>query len=150
MEGARRLAMLLALWLVLSGADPWGLPFGVLAAALATRASLALMPGRMVLRDPVAALRLAARIVGQAVLAGADIARRAFDPRLPLQPGLVTHVSALAPGPARDGFTALASLAPGALPAGTDASGALVLHALDTRLPLAADLAATEALYARV
>ena len=41
------------------------------------------------------------------------------------------------------------SLAPGALPSGTDAAGALVVHALDTRLAVQRDLTATEALYAR-
>ncbi|UPY38274.1 Na+/H+ antiporter subunit E [Sediminicoccus sp. KRV36] len=148
MERAARFALFLGLWLILAG-GPAGLPFGLLAAALATWASTRLMPGRMALADPLAAFRLAGRSGWQALLAGTDIARRAFDPRLPLQPGLVIHASALPEGPARDGFTALASLAPGALPAGTDAAGALVVHALDTRLPVARDLAATEALYVR-
>jgi hypothetical protein len=62
---------------------------------------------------------------------------------------MVSHRTNLPEGMPRDGFTALASLAPGALPAGADERGALVVHALDTRLPVAADLAATEALYAR-
>ena len=66
-----------------------------------------------------------------------------------MQPGFVTHAIALPEGMARDGFTALASLSPGALPAGMDKTGLLVVHALDTRLPVAHDLAETEALYAR-
>ncbi len=144
-----RAALFLALWLVLAGPALAGLPFGLLAAALAAWASHRLLPGRIAPRDPRAALRLIGRTTWQAGLAGADIARRAFDPRLPLQPGLVTHVTALPPGPARDGFTALASLAPGALPAGFDAAGALIVHALDTRLPVGRELAATEALHGR-
>jgi multicomponent Na+:H+ antiporter subunit E len=148
MERAARFALFLGLWLILAGGLS-GLAFGLLAAGLATWASMRLMPGRMALADPRAALQLLGRSAWQALLAGTDIARRAFDPRLPLQPGLVMHTSALPEGSARDGFTALASLAPGALPAGTDEAGALVVHALDTRLPVAWDLAATEALYAK-
>ncbi|MEI6160883.1 MAG: Na+/H+ antiporter subunit E [Roseococcus sp.] len=147
MERAARFALFLGLWLVLAGGGS-GLGFGLLAAGLATWASVRLTPGRMRIGDPLALLRLIGRSAAQALLAGADIARRAFDPRMPLQPGLVTHASALPEGAARDGFTALASLAPGALPAGTDGE-LVVVHALDTRLPVARDLAATEALYAR-
>ncbi len=143
-----RMALFLGLWLILAGFDPGGLVFGLVAAALATWASLRLMPGRMSLA-PWAALRLAGLTLWQSLLAGVDIAWRAFDPRLPLQPGLVAQATALAPGAARDGFTALASLAPGALPSGTDAEGALVIHALDTRLPIARNLSDSEALYRR-
>lgn len=148
MERAARFALFLGLWLVLAGGVA-GLGFGLLAAGLATWASARLMPGRMRLADPVAALCLVARTASQTLLAGTDIARRAFAPSLSLQPGLVTHATALPEGMARDSFTALASLAPGALPAGEDEPGMLVIHALDTRLPVAADLAATEALHAR-
>lgn len=148
MERAARFALFLGLWLVLAGGVS-GLGFGLLAAALATWASLRLMPGRMRAPDAMAALRLIARTALQTLLAGTDIARRAFAPSLPLQPGLITHATQLSEGLPRDGFTALASLAPGALPAGEDEPGTLVVHALDTRMPVAADLAATEALYAR-
>ena len=147
MERAARFALFLALWLVLAGGVA-GLGFGLLAAGLATWASARLMPGRMRLGDPLAMLRLLGRTVAQTLLAGTDIARRAFSPRLDLRPGMVTHPSRLPEGMARDGFTALASLAPGALPAGTDGD-AVIVHALDTRLPVARDLAETEALYAR-
>lgn len=146
-ERAARFALFLGLWLILAGGLS-GLVFGLLAAGLATSASIRLMPGRKRLGDPLALLQLTGRSAAQTLLAGTDIARRAFDPRLPLQPGLVSHNTSLPEGLPRDGFTALASLAPGALPAGTD-EGAVVVHALDTRLPVARDLAATEALYVR-
>ena len=120
MEAALRFALFSGLWLVLAG-GLHGWPFGLLAAGLATWASLRLMPGGMRLA-PLVALRLLGRSGWQALLAGTDIARRAFDPRLPLQPGLVTHGTALQ-GHARDGFAALASLSPGALPAGAGGSG---------------------------
>jgi multicomponent Na+:H+ antiporter subunit E len=147
MERATRFALFLGLWLVLAGGVS-GLGFGLLAAALATWASARLMPGKMGLGDPLAALRLLGRTAVQTLLAGTDIARRAFAPSLPLRPGMVAHATALPEGTPRDGFTALASLAPGALPAGTEGDVVMV-HALDTRLPVARELAATEALYAR-
>lgn len=143
-----RFALFLGLWLILAGPAWVSLPFGLLAAGLATLASRRLSPAPVRVADPLALLRLVAQSALQTLLAGTDIARRAFDPRLPLQPGLVTHAMALPEGAARDGFAALASLAPGALPSGTDDAGHLIVHALDTRLPVARDLAATEALYA--
>jgi multicomponent Na+:H+ antiporter subunit E len=146
-ERAARFGLFLGLWLVLAGGVA-GLGFGLLAAGLATWASARLMPGRMRLGDPLAALRLLGRTAVQTLLAGTDIARRAFAPSMNLRPGMVMHTTALPEGTARDGFTALASLAPGALPAGSEGA-AVVVHALDTHLPVAADLGATEALYAR-
>lgn len=145
-ERAARFGLFLGLWLVLAGGVA-GLGFGLLAAGLATWASARLMPGRMRLGDPLAALRLLGRTAVQTLLAGTDIARRAFAPSLNLRPGMVAYATTLPDGTARDGFTALASLAPGALPAGSEGA-AVVVHALDTRLPVATDLAATEALYA--
>jgi multicomponent Na+:H+ antiporter subunit E len=42
------------------------------------------------------------------------------------------------------------SLLPGSLPAGSDAMGGMLIHCLDTRQPIAAQLAAEEALFVRV
>jgi hypothetical protein len=56
---------------------------------------------------------------------------------------------AIAPGPARDGFRALASLAPGSLPLEDLPDGRLRLHALDVAMPLAQDIAEIEAALAR-
>jgi multicomponent Na+:H+ antiporter subunit E len=147
MRLALRAAPFLGLWLVLAG--PHGLPFGLLAALAAGAASLHLLPpaGRRV-SLPAMGL-LVWRTLSQTLLAGIDIARRAFDPRLPLAPDIVAVPLAMPPGAARDGLTALGSLAPGALPMGEDATGALLVHALDTRLPVQAGLQATADLYAR-
>jgi multicomponent Na+:H+ antiporter subunit E len=142
-----RFAALLGLWLLLEGVDPAGLVCGVLAAALATWASLALLPPGPTPR-PGESLRLAANVLRATLAAGLDIARRTLDPRLPLHPGHVAVPLALPPGPARDGFRLLASLQPGTLPAGLDAEGRLLVHALDTALPVAAETQAAEALFA--
>jgi len=81
--------LFLGLWCVLIGTGH--LVIGVVTAALATAASLRLLPpGPRRLRLgglPSFALRFAR----QSVVAGWDVARRAFDPRVPVRPGFVTY-----------------------------------------------------------
>lgn len=138
----------LALWVVLgAGTAPADLLVGALAAALATWASLRLLPPTDARLRPLALLRLAGFTLRASVLAGLDIARRVFDPRLPLAPGIVAVPLRTPPGAARDGFRLLSSLQPGTLPVGEDAQGRLLLHALDTALPVAAEAQAAEALF---
>jgi multicomponent Na+:H+ antiporter subunit E len=91
---------------------------------------------------------LALRFLAQSVAAGWDVARRAFDPRLPLRPGFVVYPVGLPPGPARNVFTTITSLVPGTVPAGDDAGG-LLYHCLDVEQPVMAQLAAEEAVLAR-
>jgi multicomponent Na+:H+ antiporter subunit E len=89
------------------------------------------------------------RFLCQSVVAGVDVARRALDPRLPLNPGFVLYAVRLPPGPRRNTFTALMSLLPGTVPTGS-AEGGLLIHCLDVGQPVAAQLAEEEALFARV
>lgn len=144
-------------WLLLGqpdlGAPPAALAadlgVGALAAAAATWASVHLLPpGHLRLR-PGALPGLAGRFLGQSVLAGIDVAYRVFHPRLPLKPGLLAYPVGLPPGPARSVFAALTSLVPGTVPLGSDPDGRLVYHCLDTDAPVAAGLAADEALVTR-
>ncbi|WP_270939209.1 Na+/H+ antiporter subunit E, partial [Falsiroseomonas oryzae] len=111
-------------------------------------ASLALRPPADRALRPVAALRLGFGVLRASVGAGIDIARRVFDPRLPIRPGLVAVPTGLPPGPVRDGFRLLSSLQPGTLPAGLAGEGRILVHALDTRLPVEAETRAAEALFA--
>lgn len=137
------------LWLVLSGkAGPADLAMGALAATLATRVSLRLLPPSRYRIAPRAALRLGLGILRASALAGLDIALRALDPKLPIRPGLVAVPLGLPPGLGRDGFCLLTSLQPGALPVGSDAEGRLLVHALDTGLPVARETLALEASFA--
>ena len=140
---------MVGLWLVLSGADPAGLPVGAMAAVLATWASLRLLPAGTWRPRPASLVRLALRFLRQSAIAGADVAWRAFDPRLPLRPGFVIFPARLPPGTARSAFCTLTSLLPGTVPAGSDESGSVVVHCLDVRQPVLADLTAEEALLMR-
>ena len=141
-------------WLLLAG--PWGgepgepivadLAVGALAAAWGTWVSLRLRapaPGRIRFG---ALARFGLHFLWQSIVAGVDVARRAFDPRLPLKPGYLAYPVRLPPGPGRAAFGAVTSLMPGTLPVGTDRNDALVYHCLDLDQPVAAGLARDEAL----
>jgi multicomponent Na+:H+ antiporter subunit E len=139
-----RAALLLGFWIVLMGTSPLDVAFGVLVAASATWVSLFLLPPRSV-RLRVAALPgMALRFAWQSVMAGVDVARRAFDPRLPLRPGWVEYPVRFPPGPMRNTFAALTSLLPGTVPAG-EKDGAMLYHCLDIGQPVLEQLAAEEA-----
>jgi len=147
-----RAAGFFGFWLLLARplAFDWAdLAVGLLAAALATWASLQLLaPGPSRLRYG-ALLRLAARFMWQSLVAGLDVARRVFDPRLPINPGYLAYPVRIPEGPRRAAFGALTSLMPGTLPVGTDPDGSLVYHCLDLGQPIAAGLARDEALMAQ-
>ena len=145
---AMRACAFLALWVVLIGASPGDLVVGVLTAAAATWVSVRLLsPGSIPLR-PMALPALALRFAWMSVVAGWDIARRALDPRLPVRPGFVVYPVGFARGPMRNVFTTLTSLLPGSVPAGEDGD-ALLYHCLDVEQPVAAQLAAEEAVLSR-
>ena len=140
----------LGVWLIVHGAEPADLPIGLASALLAAGASLRLLPpgsGRM---RPIACAQLALRFTVQSTLGGLDVARRVFDPRLPLRTGFLSYPLRIGSATARSAFGMLASLVPGTLPAGLDGGGAMLVHCLDVGQPVAAQLAIDEALLARV
>lgn len=146
--GAMRTAIVrgagfLVLWVVLIGLDPTDAVVGVFTAAAATWVSLRLLPpGSHRLR--LAALpRLALRFLWQSVIAGVDVARRAFDPRMPLKTGFVLYPTRYPRGPGRNAFASMTSLLPGTVPAEDDAQG-LLYHCLDVEQPIAEQLASEE------
>ena len=140
---AARATGFLVLWLVLAGASPADLPAGILAAALATWASVRLLPAGQWSVHPIALTCLVFRFFRQSIGAGIDVARRALDPRLALRPGFVSYPVRLSPGTARNVFVTLTSLLPGTVPAGNEA-GHLVYHCLDVDQPVASQLASEE------
>jgi multicomponent Na+:H+ antiporter subunit E len=139
-----------AIWVVVAGDGPVDLAPGIVAALAATWASLRLLPPGGNHLQISALARFALRFLGQSVVAGADVARRALDPRLPLNPGFVRYPVGLPAGPGRNAFTTLTSLLPGTVPVGQDRTGALVIHCLDAKQPVAAQLAVEEAMLVRV
>jgi multicomponent Na+:H+ antiporter subunit E len=142
---AARAAALLLLWIIVSGGGGADLLPGLVAAVAAAGVTLRLLaPGAARLR-PILLVGLVARLLQQSLIAGVDVARRALDPQLPINPGLVRYSVGLPPGAARNIFTTLMSLIPGTVPIGADPGDALVIHCLAIRQPIAAQLAAEEA-----
>lgn len=142
---AARAAALLLLWIIVSGGGGADLLPGLVAALAAAAVSLRLLPPGTARLRPVALVGLVARLLQQSLIAGVDIARRALDPQLPINPGLVRYSVGLPPGAARNTFTTLMSLNPGTVPIGADPGDGLVIHCLDVSQPVAAQLAAEEA-----
>ena len=142
-------SVFLVFWAALFGVGSADLLVGLFATALATQTSLWLLPpgAQRVRLLPLCALL--PRFLWQSLLAGWDVARRSFDPRLPLQPGLVRYPVRLAPGLHRNTFAAITSLLPGTVPCGEE-DGQLIYHCLDTRQPVLQQLAVEEALLAPV
>ncbi len=138
----------LTLWVVLIGVDAGSFVVGLLAAGAAAWVSLRLLPPGSIPLRPAALPSLALRFAWKSVVAGWDIARRALDPRLPVRPGFVVYPVGFARGPVRNLFTTLTSLLPGSVPAGDD-GGTLLYHCLDVEQPVAAQLAAEEAVLSR-
>ena len=140
----------LALWLALMPSVKLGdLAVGLVATILATWTSLRLLPESAGQIRFGALLAYLPHFLGHSIMAGLDIARRAFDPRLPLQPGFVTYATRLPPGRARNEFASITSLMPGAVPAGDEAD-AIVYHCLDSRQPVVEQTAVEERALARV
>jgi multicomponent Na+:H+ antiporter subunit E len=142
-----RWAGFLCLWLAIIPSDIPALVVGALTAAAATWTSLRLLPPGGARLQPLPLARFVLRFFGQSVFAGADVARRALDPGLPLCPGFALCPTRLAPGRARDVFCTIASLLPGTLPAGADPSGALLVHCLDVDQDVPAQMAEEEAMF---
>ncbi|WP_051481185.1 Na+/H+ antiporter subunit E [Paraburkholderia nodosa] len=142
--GLTRALCFLAIWFILMpSVKPADLACGLIATIVATQMSLRLLPpaaGRLRLG---ALLVFAPHFLAQSVLAGIDVARRALDPRLPLQPGIVVYRTGFPPGTARNGFAIITSLLPGSLPVDETADG-LVYHCLDISQPIAEQLADEE------
>jgi len=140
-----RAALFLGLWMVLEGVDLADLPVAAATALAATWMSVRLLPPGAWRPRLGALAALALRFVGQSVVAGVDVARRAFDPRLPLRPGLVAYRARLPRGAARSAYWTLVSLQPGTVPTGADERDAEIVHCLDREQPVAAQLAGEEA-----
>ena len=146
--GTVRALLFFGLWLVIDqSAKPANLLFGLVATAGATWASLWLLPpaaGRVRIGT---LLRLLPRFLWNSLVAGADVARRAFSPSLPLNPGFVDYPTGLPRGSARNAFGLISSLLPGSVP--TDENEAAIeYHCLDVQQPVVQQLAAEERAHA--
>lgn len=127
------------LWIVLTGGTTynWGFALVVVAAAVAT--SLYLMPAGGWRWNLPGLLRFLPFFIIKSVLGGIDVSMRAFNPRMPLQPGIVTYLLRIPDGPGRVFFANSVSLQPGSFVAGIEGD-VLQVHALDTAMPIVENL----------
>jgi multicomponent Na+:H+ antiporter subunit E len=146
---AGRAVFFLAFWLMISGWALADLPVGLAAVIGATWVSLRFLPPLGSRYGLAAIASVVASFFRQSLVSGVDVAWRALSPKLRLQPGLVACPLRLPAGGKRSAFCALSSLMPGTLPTGTDEQGALLVHCLDIRQPVAANLRAEEQLFIR-
>jgi multicomponent Na+:H+ antiporter subunit E len=121
---------------------------GVLASAAATWVSLRLLPPSCGCLHFGKVLALLPHFVWESVLAGVDVARRAFHPAMPLRPGFVTCPLGFPPGFARNTFATITSLLPGSV-AADEAEGAVAYHCLDETSPVVEQIWKEERLLAR-
>jgi multicomponent Na+:H+ antiporter subunit E len=132
------------LWWVLGGNDPLWWWVGLPAVGLAVMVSLAFSPAPCRLRWSPGGLALFVPFFFiQSLRGGLDVARRALHPRLPLNPSLVRYPLRLEETPAQVFMANVVSLLPGTLSADLEGS-VLIVHALDTGLPVAEQLHALE------
>ncbi len=144
----QRFALLFTVWLILTANAPsaWGV--GLLVAIGAALLSRRLLPPA---RDGVRALALLALLPGflwGSFRGGVDVARRAFNPRLPLQPGWIRYPLRLQGSTARVSLGNMLSLMPGTLGAGC-AGDVLLVHCLDGDLAGSSTIALEEDRIAR-
>jgi multicomponent Na+:H+ antiporter subunit E len=134
-----RVAFMALLWLVLTGGDPDGWAFGLVAVAAATLASMALFPPRGLRLSPAGLARFAPYFALQTVLGSVDVARRVFDPRMPVAPAFLEYRVRLSDEAPRVLFANALSLLPGTI--SVELRGdVLTIHVIDERLPVLATL----------
>ncbi|MGL6041847.1 MAG: Na+/H+ antiporter subunit E [Deefgea sp.] len=140
----------MALWIALMGmGKPADLIVGALSALFATKVSLWLMPPSAQSINLFQLALFLPHFLWQSVLSGWDVARRALDPKLPLQTGFIQYPVTHPTGFIRNTFASITSLLPGSVACGED-NQHLEFHTLDTNIDVCASLKAEEALLAPV
>jgi multicomponent Na+:H+ antiporter subunit E len=146
---AVRAALLLCLWLVLSGGSLGAPLLVILIVGAATATSLATLP-RLARVSPVGLARFAAFFVRQSLAGGVDVARRSFARgRADVDPAFVEHEIAIEAEAPRLLLAACSGLLPGTLTAAIDGRR-LVVHVLDPEMPWRETLIELEARIAGV
>jgi multicomponent Na+:H+ antiporter subunit E len=142
-------AVFLGLWVILAGFQPADFMVGMVAAGVATSASLHLLPLGLWRFRPFALAAFGVRFLRESVAAGIDVAWRALSPWPSLRPGFITYRPRLSQGSTLNAFCTVMSLVPGTLPAGQSKDGGLMIHCLDVDQPVAARAAVEEELLMR-
>jgi len=133
-------------WILTDGAvSSWWI--GVPAVLLAVTVSTALIPPVPLIWHHL--LRFVPFFLMHSLLGGVDVARRAFHPRLPIAPDLITYPLRLPAGLPQALMTNIVSLLPGTLSAVLDRN-VLQVHVLDRHKDVQSELQAVEQMIARM
>lgn len=142
-----RTAVLGLIWIVLvdGAVSSWwvGVPVVLLAAAVtrSMRSSFPIVWWEL--------FRFIPFFVGRSLIGGLDVARRALDPRLPLDPAVIEYPLRVPDGFPRVVLANTVNLLPGTLTAGLKAE-ALQVHVIDRQAPFFEELVAVENAVARL
>lgn len=142
-----RLIVIALLWWALTEGDTYNLWFGVLVVLVATAGSLAL--------QPVTGFRpwhlgsVVIFFVRESISGGIDVARRAFSPDMPINPGFTEVELRLPAGPARVFLANLLNITPGTVSVEL-LPESLRIHMLDTDMPVEEKIREMEALMAKL
>jgi multicomponent Na+:H+ antiporter subunit E len=145
-----RAAWFVALWIIVAGVKLADLPAAAVAIGTATWASLVLLPPRAMRVSISDLLRMVLNLLRQSVVAGFDVAWRAFQHEIPLKPGFIRYPAKLRERTGRDVLCTILSLCPGTLPIESEDGSVLVIHCLDVEQPISRQIEADEALLAKV
>ena len=127
------------------------LVFGIVAAVLATWIRRQTGSGTAARWSPKGVIEFVPYFLRVSLVGGIDVARRAWSPSMPLNPGFVVYPLRLEPdGPAAVFFAAVISLVPGTLCAELDGETSVVVHLLDRRASVEEELIHLEQKVARL
>lgn len=136
------------LWWGLAGAAEaasWVIGLPAVFAAAALRGQLSPFPVRPL--SPAGVARFLYFFLKLSVASGVDVLRRAFHPRLPMLPGLVTYAVRLASPVDRIVLSCVVTLLPGTLSVGLE-DRRLAVHVLDRKAPVLQEIRFIEDLIA--
>lgn len=135
------------IWGILTDGAATSWWIGVPTVLLAVATSTALLPQTPFVWYEV--LKFIPFFLRHSLIGGADVAWRSFHPDLPISPDLLKYLLRLPPGLPRVFMTNTVSLLPGTLSAVLDGS-ILIVHVLDSRRDVLAELEALEQRMARM
>ena len=139
-----RFLLLTVLWWILTEGDAAALGFGLPVILLALWASHLLAADRQKTWTLGGLLPFLPFFFYASLRGGLDVARRVYDPRLPISPVICDFPLRLPPGPARVFLANTISLLPGTCSVSLQAEGRLLVHALDDSGPLEESLRQVE------
>lgn len=137
------------IWWVFAGSDQASWIIGIPSVLLAAGVSFFLSPGPVLAFSPAGAVLFIPHFVIQSIMSGIDVLRRTFSTVPRINPGMFTYTTRLEEGRGRILLANVISLQPGTLSA--DLVGdTIVVHVLDTAMPVQANIREMERRIARI